>query len=139
MNYLFFIGIDISKKTLDFAVRDGKGLLFHIKVDNSLAGLKQFQKECLTRNIDLSQCLICCEHTGIYSQNILALATENDFFLWLESSLRIKRSLGLQRGKSDKIDAVRISEYAGHPMLSVTLIKLLPGNLSGRLSSNCAS
>ena len=53
-----------------------------------------------------------CEHTGIYSQNILALATENNLSLWLESSLRIKRSLGLQRGKSDKIDSVRISEYA---------------------------
>ena len=26
--------------------------------------------------------------------------------------MRIKRSLGLQRGKSDKIDAIRISEYA---------------------------
>ena len=112
MNYLFFIGIDISKKTLDFAVRDRKGLLFHIKVDNSVVGLKQFQKECLNRNIDLTCSLICCEHTGIYSQHILALATENNLTLWLESSLRIKRSLGLQRGKSDKIDAIRISEYA---------------------------
>ena len=58
-----------------------------------------------------------CEHTGVYSQNILTLATEHDrsggrFSLWLESSLRIKRSVGLQRGKSDKIDAIRISEYA---------------------------
>lgn len=112
MHYLFFIGIDISKKTLDFAVRDHKQLLFHLKVDNTPTGLKQFQKECLTRNINLSQSLICCEHTGVYSQNILALATENGFSLWLESSLRIKRSLGLQRGKSDKIDAIRISEYA---------------------------
>ena len=64
MNYSFFIGIDISKKTLDFAVRDRKRLLFHIQVANSLAGLKQFQKECLDRNINLSQCLICCEHTA---------------------------------------------------------------------------
>ena len=112
MHYSFFIGIDISKKTLDFAVRDRKELLFHLRVDNSLTGLKQFQKECLAREINLFQCLICCEHTGVYSQNILALATENDFSLWLESSLRIKRSLGLQRGKSDKINAIRISEYA---------------------------
>ncbi len=112
MTYLFFIGIDISKKTLDFAVRDRKELLFHVKVANSPAGLMQFQKECLDKDIDLLQSLICCEHTGAYSQNILALATENYLPLWLESSLRIKRSLGLQRGKSDKIDSVRISEYA---------------------------
>lgn len=32
--------------------------------------------------------------------------------IWLESSLRIKRSIGLQRGKNDKVDAIRISEYA---------------------------
>ena len=111
MNYSFFIGIDISKKTVDFAVRDRKELLFHLKVGNSLVGLKQFQKACLERNIDFSQSLICCEHTGIYSQHIISLATENNLSLWLESSLRIKRSLGLQRGKSDKIDSVRISEY----------------------------
>lgn len=40
------------------------------------------------------------------------LAAQENLALWLESSLRIKRSLGLQRGKSDKIDAIRISEYA---------------------------
>ena len=112
MNYSFFVGIDISKKTLDFAVRDQSRHLFHLKVDNSMAGLDQFKQECLIKEINLQQTLICCEHTGVYSQNILALATENDFSLWLESSLRIKRSLGLQRGKSDKIDSVRISEYA---------------------------
>lgn len=112
MDYSFFIGIDISKKTLDFAVRDRQQHLFHLKVDNSALGLKEFKKECLFNNINLQDSLICCEHTGVYSQNILALATEDDFSLWLESSLRIKRSLGLQRGKNDKIDAIRISEYA---------------------------
>lgn len=112
MHYSFFIGIDISKKTLDFAVRDQKQHLFHLKTDNSMAGINQFKQECLAKNINLLQGLICCEHTGLYSQNILALAIEHDFSLWLESSLRIKRSLGLQRGKSDKIDAIRISEYA---------------------------
>ena len=47
----------------------------------------------------------------------MALATENDLPLWLESSLRIKSSLGLQRSKSDKIDAIRISKYAEHTPL----------------------
>ncbi|MEQ9438373.1 MAG: transposase [Cyclobacteriaceae bacterium] len=112
MRFSFFIGIDISKKTLDFAVRDQNKYLFHVKADNSTTGLQQFKKECLARNINLSESLICYEHTGVYSQNILRIATENNFPVWLESSLRIKRSLGLQRGKSDKIDAIRISEYA---------------------------
>lgn len=112
METTFFIGIDVSKKTLDFAVRDCKQSLFHVKVENSLAGLEQFKKQCIAQNINLQHSLICCEHTGIYSQNILTLATQEHLSLWLESSLRIKRSLGLQRGKNDKIDAIRISEYA---------------------------
>jgi transposase len=32
--------------------------------------------------------------------------------VWLESSLQIKKSLGLNRGKNDKIDSMRIAEYA---------------------------
>ncbi len=52
------------------------------------------------------------EHNDVYSQHFLALATENALLLWLGSSLRIKRSLGLQRGKNDKIYAIRISKYA---------------------------
>ncbi len=112
MKTLFFIGIDISKKDLDFAVRDQQQHLFHLKVDNSRSGLEKFKKACSDNNIVLQHSLICCEHTGIYSQNILILSIEEDLSIWLESSLRIKRSLGLQRGKNDKIDAVRISEYA---------------------------
>ena len=99
--------IDISKKTLDFAVRDQQQHLVHLKVDNSALGLKEFKKECLLNNINLQDGLVCCEHTGVYSQNILALATQNDISLWLESSLRIKRSLGLQRGKSGRHPAIK--------------------------------
>ena len=112
MKFSFFIGVDISKKTLDFAVRDFHQLLFHLKVDNSPAGLAVFIAECTAREIDLKQSLICCEHTGIYSQCLLMLLSKEQCSLWLESSLRIKRSIGLQRGKNDKVDAIRISEYA---------------------------
>ena len=112
MKVKFFIGIDISKKTLDFAVRDSQQFLFHLKVENSLAGLDTFKSYCQEHEVALENSLICCEHTGIYSQHILSLAAQEGISLWLESSTRIKRSIGLQRGKSDKIDAIRISEYA---------------------------
>ena len=112
MKFSFFIGVDISKKTLDFAVRDHSKLLFHLKVENSTAGLKEFIAECKGQGVDLKQSLICCEHTGLYSQCLLSLLSGEECSLWLESSLRIKRSIGLQRGKNDKVDAIRISEYA---------------------------
>ena len=32
--------------------------------------------------------------------------------VWLESSLQIKQAGGMQRGKTDKVDAQRIAQYA---------------------------
>lgn len=112
MQFSFFIGIDVSKKTLDVAVRNHEQFIFHLKVDNTAAGLDQFTAECVARGIDLGQSLFCCEHTGLYNQCLLDVALQNNYSLWLESSLRIKRSIGLTRGKNDKVDAIRISEYA---------------------------
>ena len=54
----------------------------------------------------------CCEHTGIYNALSLSQLTTAGFPIWLESSLQIKQAGGLQRGKSDQVDAVRIAEYA---------------------------
>ncbi len=128
--------IDISKKTLDFAVRDSQQFLFHLKVENSLVGLDAFKSYCQEHEVALENSLICCEHTGIYSQHILSLAAQEGISLWLESSTRIKRSIGLQRGKSDKIDA-------GHPMLSESVNTLFAmqirhnsGNLNGKSCLN---
>ncbi len=112
MKFLFFIGIDVSKKKLDVAVRDQQQLLFHVTIDNSVIGLGDFKAVCRDKGIDLHKSLFCCEHTGLYSQWLLDLALQNGYALWLESSLRIKKSIGLTRGKNDKIDAIRISEYA---------------------------
>ncbi len=117
MQFSFYVGIDVSgpprgKNSLDFAVRDHQKLLFHISVENNEVGLRQFAEQCQISNVDLRLSLLCCEHTGIYSQVLLTFATQYDIPFWLESSMRIKRSMGLQRGKSDKVDAIRIAEYA---------------------------
>lgn len=112
MQFLFFIGIDVSKNSLDLAVRSREKLLFHITVENNEVGLKKFKEQCQDSGVNLEQALLCCEHTGIYSQILLSFASQCNLSLWLESSMRIKRSMGLQRGKNDKVDAIRICEYA---------------------------
>lgn len=52
------------------------------------------------------------EHTGIYSRELVKELVQYKSFVWLESSLQIKKSLGFLRGKNDKIDAFRIAYYA---------------------------
>ncbi|GAB3314608.1 hypothetical protein GCM10027299_02950 [Larkinella ripae] len=56
---------------------------------------------------------VCCmEHTGIYNAHLLTHLHKIKLPIWLESSLQIKKAGGLQRGKTDAIDAVRIAQYA---------------------------
>jgi transposase len=52
------------------------------------------------------------EHTGLYTRLLVHYLVSREVKVWLEGSLQIKRSQGLIRGKSDKIDAQRIARYA---------------------------
>src|SRR5204863_7359445 len=113
MNYLYFIGIEISKNTLDAAVlKDGK-LLFHVQISNDMEALRSLLKRLKSLpDFSLQRTVFCMEHTGIYNQHVLNFLHEQQANVCLESSVHIKLSSGLQRGKNDKIDAIRIGEYA---------------------------
>ncbi|WP_240543713.1 IS110 family transposase [Spirosoma foliorum] len=52
------------------------------------------------------------EHTGLYNAHALDVLFQAQLPIWLEASLHIKQAGGLQRGKSDSVDAQRIAEYA---------------------------
>jgi hypothetical protein len=45
MNYHFFIGIDVSKNTLDFTLLADKEKQFQLQTSNDLAGIRQFWKQ----------------------------------------------------------------------------------------------
>jgi transposase len=63
-------------------------------------------------NWNPKQAIFCMEHTGLYNAHLLDFLHRLQFPIWLEGSLQIKRAGGLQRGKTDTIDAQRIAEYA---------------------------
>lgn len=56
--------------------------------------------------------VFCIEHTGYYSTPLAKFIQARKGNLWMEMSLKIIRSLGIQRGKNDKIDARRIAQFA---------------------------
>lgn len=124
MEFTFYLGIDVSKHELDFSLRCGKESLFHKEIPNTLTGIKQFFKELKSvPDFKLNQTLICLEHTGIYSNHLLSFLVKAKANIWLESAIKIKRSMGLIRGKSDKIDAARIAQYAWEKRDHATLWK----------------
>lgn len=113
MHIRYFIGIDISKATLDWAVFDGKTIVLQSQSTNSAAGIKATLKLIKALpNFTIAESVCCMEHTGIYNAHVLSYLYKLSFPLWLESSLQIKKAGGLQRGKTDAIDAIRIAEYA---------------------------
>jgi transposase len=109
-----FVGIDVSKLTLDVTVLNPRsGKLHHRVFDNSHDGYRKIKKWLVAEHIiDLGRTLICMEHTGLYTRSLERFLNENKACVWKESSLHIKKSLGLTRGKNDKIDSRRIAEYA---------------------------
>ena len=124
MEFSFYLGVDVSKNKLDFSLRCGKESLFHKEIPNTPQAIKLFFKELkLVPDFKVDKTLICLEHTGIYSNHLLALLVKAKANIWLESAIKIKRSMGLIRGKSDKIDAARIAQYAYEKREHATLWK----------------
>jgi transposase len=102
------IGADLSKDSIDFASYHHNS---HIRVDNSLPGFKQLIKWLRQQKINTSQLMIVMEHTGLYSYVFENFLHSKLIKFTKVNALAIKRSAGLIRGKSDKLDAFRIAAY----------------------------
>ena len=112
--YTYFVGIDVSKQHLDYAVvQDGKVLANqrgHNTAKGILKAIKGLQKQ--VKGLTIANSLFCLEHTGIYTYPLLNTFKQEGADIWLEQAIQIQRSLGVQRGKSDPVDARRIALYA---------------------------
>jgi len=112
MKFNWFVGIDVSKNTLDITVLNGSQKILFKTIANNVKQFKSFLKDLKSEGVLISEALICMEHTGIYCTPVIDVAEKLSLNLWLENATQIKLSIGLQRGKNDKIDSARIAEYA---------------------------
>lgn len=116
----FFIGIDFSKEKFDATAiftENGQSASNdrpHSSFENNRKGFKEFCSwiSRQTGESSLETIILCGENTGIYSQFISDQLYMKGYTMWLESALQIKRSMGIQRIKSDKADSEAIAEYA---------------------------
>tara|TARA_Y100000817_G_scaffold298953_1_gene276604 strand:- start:349 stop:1389 length:1041 start_codon:yes stop_codon:yes gene_type:complete len=122
----FIVGVDVSKESMDVCMIEMvTQRQYSICLTNTSEGyikLKRWMKQ--HGNDDHEQTLFCMEHMGIYTQNLVKYLMSRGGKVWLESSLHIKRSIGLVRGKSDKIDAERIARFAMIHQRDAKLVKL---------------
>jgi transposase len=114
MNFKNFIGIDISKNTFDLAlIKDGNAsAIITEQVSNSTSGMVKLEEFLKKQGLKMEETLFCMEHTGVYCRLLSQYLVEQKYHVWLEMPVQIIRSLGIQRGKNDHVDAKRIAQYA---------------------------
>ena len=120
-----FLGIDVSKEYFDAVViLDGKeDKTIHNQFMNDCKGIKSLCKWLKEQGSTYENTLVCLEHTGMYGKLIIRYLMSFKFDLWVEMSLKIIRSIGVQRGKNDKVDAERIAFYAMKNVETASIFK----------------
>ncbi len=102
------VGVDVSKATLDICFKPSGDLM---KINNDKGGFQDFLTVLKKQYSCVEKILIVMEHTGQYSYRFENFLRCNHIDYCKVPALQIKRSLGVIRGKNDKIDASRIGEY----------------------------
>ena len=113
MENFYFIGVDVSKKKLDFCVMF-EGKVVHEEETSNNQGAIMSLLHHLEEDYGIAsgQMLVCAEHTGQYTFPLACACKAVECKLWLENAAEIKYSSGVQRGKNDRVDAKRIAIYA---------------------------
>lgn len=112
----FFIGVDVSKKTLDCVLYSEEMSTMkgtnHLKTTNGKEGCEEILKWMKHLKVSKKATIICMEYTGRYSYCFAENLTVLGIKFCLIPALKIKGVCAGARGKSDKVDAIRIAQYA---------------------------
>ena len=113
----FILGVDVSKLTLDVHCAE---LNEHIKIANNTEGFKVLKKWTKEFSIDLAKSIIVMEYTGGYEYKLIQFCESLSIEYTRIPGLAIKNSLGITRGKNDKVDAKRIANYADEKIKTIS-------------------
>ena len=112
----FFIGIDVSKRTLDCVLYDSDnrkmGAQNHKKITNNQDGCDMLMAWIKEQGINKRKLLVCMEHTGEPSYYFARLLEKRMQDFTLIPAMLIKSAFAGERGKNDKVDAILIARYA---------------------------
>lgn len=102
------IGTDVSKLTLDHGIHSA---MEHLRTPNNKKGFNLWLNWALRFGAE-QELWVIMEHTGYYSYQFELFLQHRQIRYTKVAALEIKRSMGLVRGKTDKVDALAISRYA---------------------------
>ena len=126
-NQKSYIGIDVSKLTIDVCIITEQD---YQQFENTAKDFKNMELWLNKKSYFCYQeALFCMEHTGLYTRELVSFLLQRESKVWMESALHLKRSMGMTRGKNDKVDSYRIARYAMTNNDKAVLLKLSSGTL----------
>jgi transposase len=102
-----YVGIDVSKLTLDVYIR-GAEPAEHLQIKNTTAAIGKWIKHLKQTGASVT---VGMENTGRYNYALYAALAGAGFTVFVINPLHLKKSIGLVRGKNDRIDAARIAMF----------------------------
>lgn len=113
METRYFLGVDMAKNSFQAALSTDGENIYELQVPNRAVAIRAYFNDLKEKFALLpAQLIVCLEHTGMYTYPLLDYLVKTKIQVCLEPALHIQRSQGMRRGKSDKIDARRIVQYA---------------------------
>lgn len=103
------VGVDVSKLTIDVFIQNVHA---YEQFSNNESGFKAMLAWAKKKGVKTNEVLFCFEHTGIYSIELASFLSKKKISFAMLAAIEIKRAMGMVRGKNDKVDAMRIAEYA---------------------------
>lgn len=105
MEKQIYIGIDVSSATLDICVRQEQTQQSFV-INNQVKAIRDFFRKYTKQVL-----VIGMENTGRYNWMLYEVLAGTPHRVYVISPLHLKKSMGLARGKNDKVDAIRIASF----------------------------
>lgn len=111
-----YLGIDISKKTIDASIFDCKSgktnASLHSQFTNDESGYKLMISWLKKQGISTNDFEVCMEATGMYTLGLCEFLEDKGIPYKVVDPRHLKLSMGFVKGKNDKVDSQRIAYYA---------------------------
>jgi transposase len=114
MNKKWFVGIDVSKKTLDasiFVAGEVIDKFPHVQVRNDRQGFKDLLKWAKDQGVKAKDALFGLEFTGYYSDALEQFLTGKQASYTMLPTTVVKHYQRGSHDKNDKIDSAKIADY----------------------------
>ena len=113
LKFNYFIGIDVSRNKLDISLYHQNVFIHHKVIKNDPNDISEYINEI--KNFSrymVSKSVFVMENTGIYCNPLLTVLQKFKANIVVENSVHIRNSFGTIRDKYDKVDSMRIAQYA---------------------------